>query len=233
MKKYILLICLLFSLKLNGASPTLSGTNTFTGNNTWNSSNQVFPNGLQISPGFWLNGVWVTNVNFAVTNFTEIITNLLSNTNFYDAVTNILGTNGSIINNAFFSYNVTNSLFFVENGDIMVPKIINGQTNIYWIDFHPQYGGPMYGSLLATNVYTELQLITNCFLWKLYSFNIDSSKTNSTILWPTNLFTHQNTNGLGISSSFYYLILTNGNEFRGTVQSNYNGLSLTWATFGQ
>jgi hypothetical protein len=115
----------------------------------------------------------------------------------------------------------------------MQPSSIVAATNNYWIDFGTLFGGPMYGSILATNQYTCLFGLTNCARGKMFSINVDPSGANTTVLFPTNLFPHLNTNGLSTLGSFYSITITNGNEFRLSLQSNWTTLSSTWATFGQ
>lgn len=92
----------------------------------------------------------------------------------------------------------------------------------------------MYQSILATN--SVRMDFTNMRRWSLLSVNIVASGTNVLVVFPSPV-PHLYTNGLtpfitnGLTN--YSLWLTNGNEFRGTFQSNAVGISTLWATFGQ
>ena len=117
----------------------------------------------------------------------------------------------------------------------LTPAASAGGTNFYWMDcgkVNVQGGIYSYATLGTSNVTVDLMGPTNAVFGSLLSFNVVcNGGSNDTILLPDSL-PHLNTNGLTHSAPFYSLVLTNGNEFRGTLQSNYS-LSFTWATFGQ
>ncbi len=107
---------------------------------------------------------------------------------------------------------------------------VNG-TNV-WLDFGlTNDSGPIvYQTLIATNNVNFLGP-TNAEIWRLISLNVFASGADRTLSIPTNL-PHLNTNGLILGGSTFRLVLTNGNEFRITLQSNLS-LSTLWTTFGQ
>jgi hypothetical protein len=120
----------------------------------------------------------------------------------------------------------------VKNGYIFQPQYTSGGTNYYVWDL----GGlnpaaqPIYASLTASAPSYFLG-VTNGIKWGLLSFNVVASGGNQVIAVADTL-PHFNTNGWSHVSGTYYFTLTNGNEFRMTVQSN-STLSTTWQTFGQ
>jgi len=119
------------------------------------------------------------------------------------------------------------------DGFDMLPVAQGNPSNIYWLDFGKSNaaGTPLvYATLTATND-VRFAGITNCDKWRMLSFNVVASGGNRLIQMPTN-FPHISTNGLTYANGSYQLTLTNGNEFRMTIQSN-STLSTLWTTFGQ
>lgn len=121
----------------------------------------------------------------------------------------------------------------IEDGYIFAPQSgSSSATNYFLLDFgrtNTLGQGLIYASSVATNdvVFTS---ITNLTQWGLLSLNVVASGANRTIYVPQ--WPHFITNGWFSTNGFYGMVLTNGNEFRLTVQSNLT-LSTTWATFGQ
>jgi len=117
----------------------------------------------------------------------------------------------------------------------LTPVSSAGGTNFYWMDCgktNANDGVYNYATLGVSNVTVDLMGPTNAVFGSLLSFNVFcNGGSNDTILLPDSL-PHLNTNGLTHTTPFYWFVLTNGNEFRFTVQSN-GTLSTTWATFGQ
>lgn len=104
-------------------------------------------------------------------------------------------------------------------------------TNFWWdMGLTNAYGPIVYRTITATQNVNFLG-VTNSRQWGQLSINVVASGTNRLITVPTNL-PHLNTNGLALMGSRYGIWLTNGNEYRITVQSN-STLSTLWTTFGQ
>lgn len=108
--------------------------------------------------------------------------------------------------------------------------------DLYWLDFNRtnEFGQVLiYHSIVATN--NARLTITNNLQWRLLSINVIASGATVRVLLPYPL-PHLNTNGFTIyttnSITNYSLFLTNGNEFRFTIQSNVT-YSTLWSTFGQ
>lgn len=121
----------------------------------------------------------------------------------------------------------------IRDGYIFAPQPNSTiATNYFLLDFGKTnlLAQPLiYASAIATNdvVFTGT---TNLLQWGVLSANVVASGANRTIYVPQ--WPHFITNGWFSSNGFYGIVLTNGNEFRLTVQSNLT-LSTTWATFGQ
>lgn len=142
-------------------------------------------------------------------------------------------------------YGLTNSVPFQNQGNVtslrdgfmMSVAGAVSNTNQYWWDFGKTTNGQhvIYASLDGTN---DLQFlgVTNGLMWQPLSFNVVARGKNINMFMPTNL-PHFNTNGWTLNAPFYVYILTNGNEFRMTSQSNQLGgvptFSTLWTTFGQ
>lgn len=108
--------------------------------------------------------------------------------------------------------------------------------DFYWLDFYRTntFGQVLiYQTIIATN--NARMTMTNLNRWSLLSLNVIASGSTVMLLLPYPL-PHLNTNGFTIyvtnSITNYALFLTNGNEFRLTLQSNYT-LSSLWSVFGQ
>lgn len=111
--------------------------------------------------------------------------------------------------------------------------VTQGATNHYWLDMaHTNSAGliDIYATLSATND-IQFEMPTNGFRGALLSFNVLASGADRIIYMPTN-FPHFNTNdaGFALAGIKYVLRLTNGTEFRLSVQSNntYSTLSRTF-----
>ena len=129
----------------------------------------------------------------------------------------------------------------ITNNPITLQNYITSGTNIYpspvgtnfYIDFNipSTRGYYIYQSVIATNdvFFTR---ITNAVQWREVSINVLASGGTRRIGFTTNL-PHANTNGLTIINGCYSFYLTNGNEFRISVQTNGATLSTIWSTFGQ
>lgn len=129
------------------------------------------------------------------------------------------------------------NLVSLRDGFMMGVASKSVNTNQYWWDFGKATNGlhEIYASLDGTNSVQFLG-VTNGLMWQPFSFNVVARGGNITMYMPTNL-PHFNTNFWTLSGSLYALTLTNGNEFRMTLQSNQSGgsptLSTLWTTFGQ
>jgi hypothetical protein len=157
-------------------------------------------------------------------------TSLASNETMTIDITHIGGQT-----NWLATFDATTATSTIESGYPMPSASINGATNFYWLDFghqNPDGGNAIYASLSATNSNTEFIGLTNAAMWDSLSVNIDAIGLNSIILVPDS-WPHFNTNGWTHVAPFYSLPLTNGNELRLTVQTNYSTLSTTWQTTGQ
>lgn len=135
--------------------------------------------------------------------------------------TNQFGSgSGSLLNSSNYVNKIGVEIFSASNS-----------TN-YWWDFGlTNDAGPIvYQTVFATNNVNFLG-VTNVRQWAQISMNVVARSADRTISIPTNL-PHLNTNGLQIGGSTYRLVLTNGNEFRITIQSNIT-LSTIWTCFGQ
>jgi hypothetical protein len=157
-------------------------------------------------------------LSFATTNY---VTNFVYITNnFTNNYTNIVITNINIIG-------------AIETGYTNPPASTTSATNFYWFDFgiSNSFGqNCIYATLLATNNVDFLG-VTNLNIWKLLSVNVVASGGNRVIALP-NTWPHFNTNGWTSNGNIFYLTLTNGNEFRITIQSNITQ-SVIWTTVGQ
>lgn len=105
-------------------------------------------------------------------------------------------------------------------------------TNFWWNCGRTNSSGQtyIYQSILATND-VNFTGVTNCVMGSILSFNVVASGADIQISVPASL-PHLDTNGLALAGAVYSLTLTNGNEFRMTLQSNIT-LSTLWTTFGQ
>lgn len=133
------------------------------------------------------------------------------------------------------SGSVTNMGAALDGAQIFSSGFVNGADR-YAMDFKRTNAlGQIliYGSIVATNN-ARLE-ITNCVQWSLLSINVIASGATVRVLLPYPL-PHLSTNGFTIfttnSITNYSLFLTNGNEFRLTLQSNVT-MSTLWSTFGQ
>lgn len=110
----------------------------------------------------------------------------------------------------------------------------SGGTN-YWLDFNLTNNNPrgyyIYQSVVATSDVFFLG-VTNAIKWRLISVNVLASGGDRRIGIPTSL-PHLNTNGTTLIGSYYTFTLTNGNEFRITVETNGATISTLWDVFGQ
>lgn len=136
--------------------------------------------------------------------------------------------------------NLGNSVTNLLNQSTNVPAIFGGftltpvtNTDLYWWDFGVTNAlgqKLIYATLQATND-VEFIGVTNCTKWGTLSFNVVASGADRLVRLPTGL-PHLDTFGLTLTNGAYQLTLTNGNEFRMTIQSN-STLSTLWTTFGQ
>lgn len=148
-------------------------------------------------------------------------------TNLADVVTTTLTVSGQSVNVV-----VTNGVDLL-NGFDMVVAAAGANTNFYWWDFgRTNSNGQkvIYGYLTATND-VAFYGPTNHKQWSLLSYNVVASGANRRVYIPSTL-PHFNTNGFVLGGGYYYFTLTNGNEFRMSIQSNRT-LSTIWSTFGQ
>lgn len=228
--KYILLACALFTLRVHAtlelvpisAFPAVSSVD----------SNMLFVIAI---PGIANRSVQFYTLNGQI--LTNTLNNLSTNTSFWS---NLVNSSSSTINNLYQSIAPVD-MFHVIN---MNTNMIVDTVPSYWINCgvtnsHSQTN--IYGTLTATNSVLFLG-VTNAVRGSLFSFNVVAQITNQILYIPTN-FPHLTTNGLsgptnitsalyGTTNGYYSLVLTNGNEFRFTFQSNSTH-STIWTTFGQ
>jgi hypothetical protein len=123
----------------------------------------------------------------------------------------------------------------LEVFDLKTNAVVSAATNRYWMDMaHTNSHGQVdiYATITPTND-IQLELPTNGFRGGLLSVNVLARGANRTIFFPIQ-FSAFNTNdaGMALKGSRYVLVLTNGNEFRFTIQSN-DTYSVMTKTFGQ
>ena len=207
------------------------------------SSSFALAQGTRIQPGGVPTPVPVfdiTTLNSAVSNIsfqifqTYFATNQMIGSNqIIDLTSNVLiiNTNISIINNFISNYFVSDGS--LSAGFIFTPALQFTGSNDYWLDWGLTNAGGfhlIYGALVATNNVYFLGP-TNLCQWRPLSFDIIASGGNRTISLPDST-QYIKTNGLTHIGNHYDLILTNGNLFGITYQSNIISYA-TWTTVGQ
>ncbi len=169
-------------------------------------------------------GFSITNLaGFAATNMS--VTNLVVSNAYFITITgpatNQFGTGSS--------GSTVGTNYVTPIGSQIYPD--SQGTNFWWnMGLTNAYGPVVYFSITGTNNGNFLG-VTNSRQWGLLSVNFVASGADRLITIPTNL-PHLSTNGLTLMGSRYGFTLTNGNEFRITLESNVT-LSTLWTVIGQ
>ena len=179
---------------------------------------------VRMTGGTDVNGNQQCITNLACLEVSDITATTINATNINVATLNI--TSNLTFNN--LSLRPTVDLLNVY--DLATNLVTPGATNRYQLDFgHTNAIGAtnIYATLRATND-VRFDMPTNGIRGSLLSFNVVAAGANRVIYMPTNL-PHLDTNeaGFALSGSLYTLVLTNGNEFWMSLQSNQTLSTIT------
>ncbi len=177
----------------------------------------------------YTNAVLAQPTNFWVANSNGINDVIRRDTN--SIVQDVL----SIVTNLFASstsFGVTNRGAAILSGFTLTPSA--NLTNFWWDFGRTNANGErlIYATLGATTNVNFVG-ITNCNQWSILSFNLVASGSDVFVTFPSEVLPHFDSSYIAnFDLGRFGFWLTNGNEFRMTLQSN-STLSTLCATFGQ